>query len=57
MRVFDFGAFAEEGVGLVEKEDCVRGLGFFKDAAQILFRLADVCADDGREINLESFQP
>ena len=50
VRVLDRGAFADEGVGFVEKENCFgtfRGIEYF---AQIFFGFADVFVDDSGEI-------
>src|SRR5262249_45603168 len=48
---------AEQRVGLVEEEDGVGGLGLVEDATEVLLRLADVLADDGREIDAIQVEP
>ncbi len=52
VRVAHLGTLAEQRVGLVEEEHHVARLGFAKDLAQVLLRLADVLAHHGGQIDL-----
>ena len=51
VAVFDFAAFAEQGVGFVEEQDCAAAFGSVEDAPQVLFGFADVFGDDAREVD------
>src|ERR1043166_5654209 len=57
VRVLNLRALAEERVGLVEEEDGVAALRLAEDAVEVLLRLADVLADDLREVDLEEVEP
>jgi len=54
--ILDLGAFAEEGIGFVEEEDGVAGLGGAKNGAEVFLGLPDVLADHVREIDLVQVQ-
>ena len=51
VAVLDFAALAEQRVGFVEEQDRAAVLGGVEQPAQVLLRLADVFADDGRQID------
>jgi len=53
VRIFHVGAFAEDGVGFIEKEDRVAGFGAIEHRSKILFGLADIARNDRVEIDLE----
>ena len=52
-----FAAPAEERVCLVKEEDSVAGFRLLENARQVLLGLADVFADDRREVDLVKVQP
>src|SRR5277367_6959355 len=51
VAVLDFGALAEERVGLIEEEKRSAVFSRIEDTAQALFGLADVLADDLAEVD------
>jgi hypothetical protein len=56
VAIMHLGAFAKEGIGFVEKEDCTTSFRRIEDASQILLRLANIYRDDGAQIDaLEIF--
>ena len=57
MAVLDLAALAKERVGLVKEQDGAARLGGVKDTPQVLFRLADVFADHGAQVDAVQIQP
>ena len=53
VRVFHRRSFAKQSVGFVEKQNGIGVLCGIEDTPQILFRLADVLADDFVEIYVQ----
>jgi hypothetical protein len=51
--IFHFGAFAEEGVGLVKEQDGAAGSRSGEDGIEIFLGLADELADDGSQIEVK----
>lgn len=51
MGVAHAGAFAEEGVGLVEEQNPVLVFGFVEKTGQVFFRFADEFGDDHRQVD------
>src|SRR5262245_46421245 len=56
MAVFDFAAFSEERIGLIEKKNCAAVFSRVKEAAHMYLCLSDVCTHDRREINTVKIQ-
>jgi hypothetical protein len=56
VAVLDLAAFAEKGVGFIEKQNRSPLFRCVENAPQILFRLADVFAHNGTEINAVEVQ-
>jgi hypothetical protein len=52
VRVFDLGTLAEERIGFVEEKNRAARLGLAKNVMEVLLGLADIFADDLREVNL-----
>ena len=57
VRVFHFAPLAEEGVGFVEEEYALGAARGGEDAIEILFRLADILADDAGQIDAKHVEP
>ena len=51
MRVADLGTLAKQRIGLVEEDHAVDTLRFGEDAVEVLFGLADVLVDNGRQVD------
>src|SRR5439155_20870208 len=56
VAVLDFTAFSKQSVGFVKKQNCSAFFRCVKYAAQILFRFADVLADDLAEVDAVKVQ-
>ena len=57
MAVLDVTAFAKQSIRLIKKQHRPAGLRPVKQALQVLFRLTNVFADDGGQIDPEQVQP
>src|SRR5712672_3008968 len=57
MTVFDFTALAEQRIGFVEQQNRGAFFGGVKDAAQVLFRLANIFVDDLAEVDAIKIEP
>ena len=57
VAVLHLAALAEQRVGLVEEQDRAAVLGRVEQAAQILLGLADVLADDRRQVDAVEVEP
>ncbi len=57
VSILDFAALAEQRIGFVEIEQRASGLGRFEQPGKIFLRLADIAADELREIDAIEIEP